>query len=105
MEITSKNAKSAKVEFNRALHMYPVKESGWQPKVLLASALKNEGISEIWELIDTYLKEVKHNNSFDKNRKEKNKYWLIQSIEDRLTSDLYNNPTITKELQNQLHLI
>ncbi len=100
-----KNAKSAKVEFNRALHMYPVKESGWQPKVLLASALKNEGISEIWELIDSYLKEVKDNNYFDKNRKEQNKYWLLQSIEDRLKSDFYNNPTIKKELKNQLHLI
>lgn len=44
-----KAAKFAKVEFNRALHLYPEKESGWSPKVSLCSALKQEGISEVWE--------------------------------------------------------
>ena len=34
-----KNAKIAKIEFNRALHLYPVKESKWHPKVLTSSAL------------------------------------------------------------------
>src|SRR5690606_30151690 len=46
-----KAAKLAKTEFNRALHLYPAKESGWAPKTLLCSAIKNEGISEIWDVI------------------------------------------------------
>ncbi len=100
-----KHAKIAKVEFNRALHMYPAKESGWQPKVLLASALKNQGISDIWELIDTYILQSKENDYFDHKRKEQNKFWLLQTIEDRLKSDFYNNPIIKKELQHQLQLI
>lgn len=100
-----KNAKTAKVEFNRALHLYPAKESGWQPKVLLASALKNEGISDIWELIETYITESKNNDYFDHNRKEQNKFWLLQTIEDRLKSDFYNNPSIKKELKIQLEKI
>ena len=100
-----KNAKIAKVEFNRALHLYPAKESGWQPKVLLASALKNEGISEIWELIEAYLKLSKDNKFFDHKRKEQNKFWLLQTIEDRLKSDFYNNLVVKEELQHQLQLI
>lgn len=98
-------AKAAKVEFNRALHMYPVKESGWQPTVLLASALKNEGIIAIWNLIETYIKQTKETNYFDHKRKEQNKFWLLQTIDDRLKSDFYNRPEIKKELQNQLLLI
>lgn len=100
-----KNAKIAKLEFNRALHLYPAKESGWQPKVLLASALQNTGIPEVWDLIDTYLKLVKSNSYFEHKRNEQNKFWLLQTIEDRLKSDFYNNPTIKKELQQQLQLI
>jgi LAO/AO transport system kinase len=100
-----KNAKLAKVEFNRALHMFPVKESGWKPKVLLASALQNEGISEIWELIKTYLTQSRENDYFDHKRNEQNKFWLLHTIEDRLKSDFYNNTSIKKELQNQLNLI
>ena len=97
-----KNAKSAKLEFNRALHLYPAKDSGWQPKVLLASALMNEGISEIWELIETYMKETKQNKFFDYKRKEQNKFWMLQTIEDRLKSNFYNHPMIKKELKIQL---
>src|SRR5690606_22316806 len=97
-----KNAKIAKVEFNRALHLYPPKESGWQPKVLLASALQNTGISEVWELIEAYLNLSKSTRFFDHNRNEQNKFWLLQTIEDRLKSDFYNNPSIKTELELQL---
>ncbi len=100
-----KNAKAAKVEFNRALHLYPTKESGWQPKVLLASALMNEGISDVWEVIEAYIKLSKHNHFFDHKRKEQNKFWLLQTIEDRLKSDFYNNALIKKELKLQLQRI
>lgn len=100
-----KYAKIAKLEFNRALHLYPAKESGWQPKVLLASALNNEGITEIWELIYSYLEHSKKNHYFDHNRNEQNKFWLLQTIDDRLKSDFYNHPTIKKELKIQLERI
>ena len=40
-----KNAGIAKVAFNSALHLYPLKESKWQPQVLTASALKNKGMA------------------------------------------------------------
>ena len=100
-----KSAKIAKVQFNRALHLYPPKESGWQPKVLLASALHNEGIPEVWKLINDYLSLAKETHFFDHNRKEQNKFWLLQTIEDRLKSDFYNNPTVKKELKFQLEQI
>ncbi|MCK7591687.1 methylmalonyl Co-A mutase-associated GTPase MeaB [Subsaxibacter sp. CAU 1640] len=100
-----KNARTAKVEFNRALHLYPAKDSGWQPKVLLASGLRSEGIAEVWSLIEDYLNHSQKNGFFEHKRHEQNKFWLLQTIEDRLKSDFYNNPTIKKELQQQLKLI
>lgn len=100
-----KAAKLAKVEFNRALHLYPQKASEWQPKVSLCSALKQEGISDIWELISTYIKHTKANGYFDKNRKEQSKFWLLQTIEERLKSDFFNQPKIKEELKKQLQLL
>ena len=100
-----KSAKLAKVEFNRALHLYPQKASNWQPKVTLCSALKNEGISEIWQLIENYIENTKNNNFFDINRTEQNKFWLLQTIEERLKSDFFNQSQIKKELKSQLQLI
>jgi LAO/AO transport system kinase len=100
-----KQANLAKVEFNRAMHLYPAKPSGWQPKVTLCSALKNEGINDLWKLIEDYLKLTKRNHFFETNRKEQNKFWLLQTIEDRLKSDFFNTPKIKKELELQLKLI
>ena len=100
-----KAAKLAKVEFNRALHLYPAKASNWQPKVTLCSGLQNEGIAEIWKVIEEYSEITKSNNYFSSKRNEQNKYWLIQTIEEQLKSDFFNHPTIKIELQKQLALI
>ena len=97
-----KAAKLAKTEFNRALHLYPAKESGWAPKTLLCSAIKNEGISEIWDVISNYFETVKDNGYFQYKRKEQNKFWLLQTIESRLKSEFYANTSVKKELENQL---
>ena len=100
-----KAAKLAKVEFKRALHLYPKKASEWQPKVTLCSALKREGIADLWELISEYINHTKSNNYFEGNRTEQNKFWLLQTIEDRLKSDFFNQAQIKSELKNQLQLI
>jgi LAO/AO transport system kinase len=100
-----KAAKSAKVEFNRALHLYPEKDSGWSPKVTLCSALKQTGIAEVWELITEYLNTTKANNYFEHNRHNQNKFWLLQTIEERLKSNFYNSEKIKAELDNQLALV
>ncbi|WP_460219735.1 methylmalonyl Co-A mutase-associated GTPase MeaB [Psychroserpens sp. MEBiC05023] len=100
-----KAAKLAKVEFNRALHLYPQKASKWQPKVMLCSALKRDGIKDLWSLISEYIKHTKTNAYFDQNRTEQNKFWLLQTIEERLKSDFFNQSKIKEELKSQLQLI
>jgi LAO/AO transport system kinase len=100
-----KAAKMAKNEFNRALHLYPAKESGWAPKTLLCSALKNEGIAEIWEVVANYFETVKGNGYFQYKRKEQNKFWLMQTVESRLKSEFYANPSVKIELEKQLKAI
>ncbi|MCK8479593.1 methylmalonyl Co-A mutase-associated GTPase MeaB [Psychroserpens algicola] len=100
-----KAARLAKVEFNRALHLYPQKASNWQPKVTLCSALERQGIDDLWVLISEYIKHVKDNNYFEQNRTEQNKFWLLQTIEERLKSDFFNQKNIKEALHTQLELI
>jgi len=100
-----KRAKLAKVEFNRALHLYPKKESDWLPKVTLCSAIKNEGIADVWQIISDYIKMTTLNNYFQNKRDQQNKYWLLQTIEDQLKSDFFNHPKIKSEIEQQLALI
>lgn len=100
-----KRAKLAKTEFARALHFYPEKATGWQPKVTVCSAIQNEGINEIWSIISDYLSLTKKSGFFTKKRQEQNKFWLLQTIENQLKSDFFNNTKIKKELKKQLKFI
>lgn len=100
-----KAANTAKLDFRRALHLYPPKESGWTPKVLLSSALYNTGIPEVWELITSFEKNSKENGYFEENRKQQNKFWLLQSINEQLKQSFYQNPEIKVALEEQLQAI
>jgi LAO/AO transport system kinase len=97
-----KNAKIAKVEFNRALHLYPLKDSKWQPKVLTASALEQSGIIEINKMINEYISLTKKNSYFYNNRKEQNRYWLLSTINQQLKDNFYQNSSIKKLLSDEI---
>ncbi|MBL4904643.1 MAG: methylmalonyl Co-A mutase-associated GTPase MeaB [Flavobacteriaceae bacterium] len=98
----TKNASIAKVEFNRALHLYPPKESGWQPKVLTCSAIENTGIDAIDTMINEYLVLSKKNDYFTHRRNEQNKYWLLATIEQQLKDRFYSNNEVKKQLSKEI---
>ncbi len=95
-------AKRAKTEYSRALHLYPPKENGWVPKVFLCSAQENTGIREIWEMIEKYVGETKKNGHFESKRKEQNRYWFLQAVEDGLKRNFHENQTIQDQMDKLL---
>jgi LAO/AO transport system kinase len=94
-----KRARLAKVEFNRALHLFPMKSSGWSPKVTTCSAITNEGISDVWETILEYFALTKENDYFHQKRKEQNKYWMLETINEQLKLNFFNHPEIMQLLE------
>lgn len=95
-------AKMAKVAFTNALHLYPLKENKWQPKVVTASALEKHGIAEIELLISEYIQLTKQNASFENKRNAQNKFWLLSTIEQQLKSSFYQNPLIKAALSEEI---
>ncbi|OAB75767.1 methylmalonyl Co-A mutase-associated GTPase MeaB [Cochleicola gelatinilyticus] len=100
-----KAAKLAKTEFNRALHLYPPKDNGWIPKTLTCSALTNEGIDTVLEVISKNISEAKTSGYFSEKRNQQNKFWLLQTIESRLKSDFFEKEWVKSALQEQLKKI
>ncbi|MFT7056278.1 MAG: LAO/AO transport system kinase, partial [Roseivirga sp.] len=60
-----KPAQRAKIEYQNALHLFPASESGWIPEVKTCSAIKGEGLSAIWQMMEKYLQQVQTNNFFE----------------------------------------
>ncbi len=98
-------ANLAKVEFSKALHLYPPKENGWTPKILSCSAIQKKGITEIWEVIKAYIDDKPGLDGILEKRKIQNKYWLLQTIEDRLKQQFYENKNIKNHLEQMIKLV
>ncbi|NNL78850.1 MAG: methylmalonyl Co-A mutase-associated GTPase MeaB, partial [Flavobacteriaceae bacterium] len=97
-----KRANRAKTAFKQALHLYPPKGSDWIPKVETCSAKNNLGIDEIWKMIREYEELTKNNSYFEQHRQEQNKFWLIQTIEERIKTEFFNRPDIKTSLEDEL---
>ena len=95
-----KKSKLAKTEFERALHLFPTKKSGWIPTTSTCSSLTREGIPEIWQTIEQFIELTKGNTYFFEKRKEQNQYWLLETINEQLKTNFYNNPEIQKVLES-----
>ncbi len=92
-------AKLAKTEFNRALHLFPAKKSGWIPTAASCSSYTKEGITEVWNTISEYNTLVQTNHYFEQKRHDQNQYWMLETINEHLQSNFYNHPEITKLLE------
>lgn len=88
----------AKVEFGRALHLFPAKKSGWTATTSTCSSITQEGIPEVWETILKFLELTKTNNYFFEKRKEQNQYWMMETINEHLKSNFFTNSEIIKLL-------
>jgi len=94
-----KRAQRARSEFERALQLYPPKSNGWIPRVTTCSALNNEGITALWEMILEFVNQNKASEAFDKNRAEQNTFWFLQTVDEMLKFSFYQHPAVKAELE------
>lgn len=92
-------AKMAQRHFSNALHLFPLPDSGWLPKVLTYSGYYNLGVPDVWEMVHRYIDFVKGNGYFDRKRNEQAKYWMYETINEQLRNSFYRNPEITGLLE------
>ena len=83
-ESNLQKAKNTKLELKRALDFLPAKEKDWKVPVLLGSALKNEGLQEVFEKITSFIDLKKKNDSFEQIRRKQSEkryeYWVQEYL-------------------------
>ena len=94
-----KKAELAKQQYKNALHLFPLADSGWSPEVITCSAVKNTGIREMWNTVNSYIKFTKENGYFNKRRNEQSKYWMYESINETLRNNFYNNELMKDKIK------
>ena len=91
-------AKKSQRAYENALHLFPIRQSGWQSKVTYCSALDGTGIEGLWLIVEAYVQHQKLHHAFFQKRKEQAKYWLRETIENDLKKRFYQFPAIKENL-------
>ena len=101
----TEKARLARIQYNNAIHLFPKKDSGWEPNVLTCSATQKTGIEEIWEQIEMYKSLTFENGYFSGKRNQQATYWMHETIQEQLKRNFYNDPEIKlriAELEKQV---
>ena len=98
-------ANMARAVYANALHLFPPTESGWVPTALAASSIEKTGLEEVWAVIEKYFNLVKGNGYYSHRRREQDRYWMYESINNSLKEMFYENPKIEAALPDFEHAV
>jgi LAO/AO transport system kinase len=90
-------ARLTKADYANALRLLSPATEGWQAKVELCSALKNEGISKIWSDINEFTINTKSSGIFESRRKNQVLSWVNSMAEEEILNEFYRNPKIKSQ--------
>ena len=81
-------ARRAQIEYKTALHLMRPKNAAWTPHVLLASALKGEGLAEVWRAAQDHHEALLGAGELDRLRAGQARAWMWTEIREGLFAAL-----------------
>ncbi len=100
-----KRAQQAKLDLQNALHLFNTPPSQWLPRVVTSSAITNQGIEDIWKMIEQYADVTKQNNFFSTNRQQQDIAWFHSSLQRSVKKeivDIIASEEKIKELEEKI---
>jgi len=76
--------------YQKALHLFPAKDSGWIPNVLSYSMYDSDSVQCVWNMIETFNSQLMQSGFLEERRKEQSVYWMKESVKDMLWQYLLN---------------
>ncbi|MDX2286718.1 MAG: methylmalonyl Co-A mutase-associated GTPase MeaB [Bacteroidia bacterium] len=91
-------ARMAKAAYSQALRLFPAGASGWQPPVMTCSALEGAGLPEIWEMLESYRRQMQTQGHWEARRKRQRVEWLRGALRELLEARFFQTPEIAEAL-------
>ncbi|MEL6624000.1 MAG: methylmalonyl Co-A mutase-associated GTPase MeaB [Bacteroidota bacterium] len=87
-------ARKAKTYYTAALRLFPPKYFGWRPHVHLCSALKGEGLGEVWKMLEEFRSKSVEGGFWHEHRQAQAMDWMKETLEQQLLQLFYDDPLI-----------
>lgn len=91
-------ARSARADYNMALHYLAPATEGWRTKAYICSALTGMGIADIWQVIEAFRAQTGESGVFARRRQAQAVDWMKAMIEEHLRQRFFNHPAIKARL-------
>lgn len=95
------NVRLASAEFQRAVKLFPLTETGIETIVKTCSGLTGDGLQEIWQAIQEYISTVQSSGHFEKRRRNQLKTW----VHEMLYTGIIQHLIVEAGFKNNLHEI
>jgi LAO/AO transport system kinase len=97
-DIDPQTAQRAHSQFESVLPILQHRTPGWAPRVLVASALKGQGIAEFWNEIGSFREAMQASGEFEGRRRAQAVRWMWEIIEHTLREHFGSHPDVKREL-------
>jgi LAO/AO transport system kinase len=97
-DIDPQAAQRAHSQFESVLPILQHRTPGWAPRVLVASALKGQGIAEFWNEIGTFREAMQASGELEGRRRAQAVRWMWEIIEHTLREHFGSHPDVKREL-------
>jgi len=87
-------ARQAAADYRMALHLLRRKHPWWEPQVLLASAVRGEGIAEVWSAVVAHRKVLEETGTLASLRAGQATAWMWREVQDQLLESLRSDPAV-----------
>lgn len=89
-------AMAARQEYSRALHYLTPATDGWTAQAYTCSSLTNEGISDIWQVIENFRTQTTTSGVLAARRRTQLREWVYAMVEEHLLARFFEHPGIAK---------
>ena len=89
-------AKEAQIAYTNALALLTPSSPNWSPPVVTCSALKQTGLEDIWEIIQSYRRKLGASGEMDKKRRRQALDWMWSLVEENLRTRFYDDPKVAE---------
>jgi LAO/AO transport system kinase len=87
-------AASTRAEYDRILHYLRPATDGWTTHAHTCSSVTGAGISEVWNVVERFLRNVRESGVFEVRRRQQILSWVYGMVEEHLRKSFYDCPAV-----------
>ncbi len=87
-------ASVARAEYEQILHYLRPATEGWTTKAYTSSSVTGEGVWEIWEVVETFMAQMRRQGTLETRRQQQALSWVYQMTEEQIRNQILANPNV-----------